>query len=210
VEADRLEAYRLPITLVRDAIIRQNTDSSGGNVTHGASEETLRTIGKLKDVHAFDNLVITTIDGAPIRIRDIGWVDDEAKEQRSTARLNGVATVVLEVRRQSGANTIAVIENVKNTLAAAVGELPAGLDLTVIQDQSRYIYSALHEINVHLIVGSILASLVVLAFMRNWRSTVIAAVAIPASLIATFGMMRALDFTLNSVTMLALCSWWGL
>jgi HAE1 family hydrophobic/amphiphilic exporter-1 len=202
VEADRLEAYRLPITLVRDAIIRQNTDSAGGNVTRGAREETLRTIGKLKDAQVFNNLVITTIDGAPIRVRDIGWVDDEAKEQRSTARLNGVPTVVLEVRRQSGANTVAVIENVKKALAAA--ELPAGLDLTVIQDQSRYIYSSLHEINVHLILGSILASLVVLAFMRNWRSTVIAAVAIPASLITTFGMMRALDFTLNSVTMLAL------
>lgn len=204
VEADRLEAYKLPITQVRDAIIRQNTDSAGGNVTRGASEETLRTIGKLNDAQAFNNLVITTIDGAPIRVRDIGWVNDETKEQRSTARLNGVATVVLQVRRQSGANTVAVIENVKKSLAAAGGELPAGLDLTVIQDQSRYIYSALHEINVHLILGSILASLVVFAFMRSWRSTVIAAVAIPASLIATFGMMKALDFTLNSVTMLAL------
>jgi HAE1 family hydrophobic/amphiphilic exporter-1 len=204
VEADRLEAYRLPITLVRDAIIRQNTDSAGGNVTRGAREETLRTIGRLKDAQAFNNLEITNIDGASIRIRDIGWAADDTKEQRSTARLNGIPTVVLEVRRQSGANTVAVIESVKRNLKASMGELPAGLELTVIQDQSRYIYAALHEINLHLILGSILASLVVLAFMRNWRSTVIAAVAIPASVIATFGMMRALDFTLNSVTMLAL------
>ncbi len=204
VEADRLEAYRIPITMVRDAIIRQNTDSAGGNVTRGTREETLRTIGRLTDAQAFNNLVITTIDGAPIRIRDIGWAKDDTKEQRSTARLNGIPTVVLEVRRQSGANTVAVIESSKKNLKAAMGELPAGLELTVIQDQSRYIYAALHEINLHLILGSILASLVVLAFMRNWRSTVIAAVAIPASVIATFGMMRALDFTLNSVTMLAL------
>ena len=204
VEAGRLEAYRLPITLVRDAIIRQNTDSTGGNVTGGFREETLRTIGRLTDAQAFNNLVITTIDGAPIRIRDVGRVEDGAKEQRSVARLNGAPTVVLEVRRQSGANTVAVIESVKKNLKAAMGELPAGLELTIIQDQSRYIYAALHEINLHLILGSILASLVVLAFMRNWRSTVIAAVAIPASVIATFGMMRALDFTLNSVTMLAL------
>ena len=204
VEADRLEAYRLPITLVRDAIVRQNADSAGGNVTRGAHEETLRTIGRLTDAQAFNNLVITNIDGAPIRIRDVGWAKDDTKEQRSTARLNGIPTVVLEVRRQSGANTVAVIESVKKNLKAAMGELPAGLELTVIQDQSRYIYAALHEINRHLILGSILASLVVLAFMRNWRSTVIAAVAIPASVIATFGMMRALDFTLNSVTMLAL------
>ncbi len=204
VEADRLEAYQLPVTAVRDAIVKQNADAAGGNVTRGSREETLRTIGRLADARSFDNMVITAINGSPIRVRDIGWAEDGAKEQRSAARLNGVPTVILEVRRQSGANTVAVIESAKKSLAAARGELPAGIDMTVIQDQSRYIYAALHEINVHLIIGSILASLVVLAFMRNWRSTVIAAVAIPASVIATFGMMRALDFTLNSVTMLAL------
>ncbi len=204
VEADRLEAYRLPISLVRDAITRQNADAAGGNVTRGPREETLRTVGRLADAQAFHSMEITSIDGAPVRIRDIGWAEDGSKEQRSTARLNGVPTVVLEVRRQSGANTVAVIESVKRSLQAAKGELPAGLDLTVIQDQSRYIYAALHEINLHLIIGSILASLVVLAFMRSWRTTMIAAVAIPASVVSTFGMMKTLDFTLNSVTMLAL------
>ncbi len=204
VEADRLEAYQLPITTVRDAIAQQNADASGGNVTRGPREETLRTIGKLPDASAFNNLVIATINGASIRLRDIGWAEDGAKEQRSTARLNSVPTVILEVRRQSGSNTVAVIEDAKKNIAAAMAELPHGVDLTVIQDQSRYIYAALHEINLHLVIGSILASLVVLAFMRNWRTTAIAAVAIPASVIATFGMMKALDFTLNSVTMLAL------
>lgn len=204
VQAGRLEAYRIPIAMVREAIIRQNADSAGGNVTSGAREETIRTIGRLADAQAFNDLVITTINGAPVRVRDVGWAEDGVKEQRSAARLNGIPTVVLEVRRQSGANTVAVIESVKKSLAVAQAELPAGIDLTVIQDQSRYIYAALHEINLHLIVGSILASLVVFAFMRSWRSTVIAAIAIPASVIATFGMMHVLDFTLNSVTMLAL------
>jgi HAE1 family hydrophobic/amphiphilic exporter-1 len=204
VEADRLEAYQLPITTVRDAIAQQNKDSAGGNVTSGAREDMLRTLGKLSDAQAFDNLVIATINGAPVRVRDIGRAEDGTREQRSAARLNGVPTVILEVRRQSGANTVAVIEAAKKNLALARKELPAGIGLTVIQDQSRYIYAALHEINLHLILGSILASLVVLAFMRSWRSTLIAAVAIPASVLSTFGMMRALDFTLNSVTMLAL------
>ena len=204
VEASRLEAYQLPITTVRDAIAHQNKDSAGGNVTSGAREDMLRTIGKLSNAQAFENLVIATINGAPVRVRDIGRAEDGTKEQRSAARLNGVPTVILEIRRQSGANTVAVIEGAKKSLALAQNELPAGIGLTVIQDQSRYIYAALHEINLHLILGSILASLVVLAFMRNWRSTLIAAVAIPASVVSTFGMMRALDFTLNSVTMLAL------
>jgi HAE1 family hydrophobic/amphiphilic exporter-1 len=204
VDADRLAAYRLPITAVRDAIVRQNADAPGGNVTRGAREETLRTMGRLVEPRAFEDLVVAMIGGVPVRVRDIGSVEDGTKEQRSAARLDGVPAVVLEVRRQSGANTVAVIEGVKRSLAEVRPELPAGLGVTVIQDQSRYIYAALHEINIHLIVGSILASLVVLAFMRSWRSTVIAAVAIPASLISTFGMMWALGFTLNSVTMLAL------
>src|SRR4029450_9289342 len=119
-------------------------------------------------------------------------------------RLNGVPTVTLEVRRQSGANTVAVVEGAKAKLALVEAQPPGDLDLQVIRDQSRYIYAALHEINLHLILGSIFASLVVFAFMRSWRSTAIAAVAIPCSVLATFGMMKALDFTLNSVTMLAL------
>ena len=204
VEADRLAAFRLPITAVRDAIVRQNADASGGNVTRGDREETLRTIGKLADPRSFDDLVVATIGGVPVRVRDLGRAEDGTKEQRSTARLNGVPTVVLEVRRQSGANTVAVIAGARRALDTAARELPPGAGLTVIQDQSRYIFAALHEINTHLVLGSILASLVVFAFMRSWRTTAIAAVAIPASVISAFGMMWALDFTLNSVTMLAL------
>ncbi len=204
VDADRLAAYRLPITAVRDAIVRQNADAPGGNVTRGAREETLRTIGRVAEPRAFEDLVVAMIGGVPVRVRDIGRAEDGTKEQRSAARLDGVPAVVLEVRRQSGANTVAVIEGVTRGLGEVRRELPPGLGLAVIQDQSRYIYAALHEINVHLVVGSILASLVVLAFMRSWRSTIIAAVAIPASVISTFGMMGALGFTLNSVTMLAL------
>ncbi len=130
--------------------------------------------------------------------------EDGTKEQRSVARLNGVPTVTLEIRRQSGANSIEVIEGVKAKLDHVAAQLPSDMKLQVIRDQSRYIYAALHEINLHLVLGSLLACIVVLAFMRSWRSTIIAGVAIPASVIATFGMMWALDFTLNSVTMLAL------
>ena len=204
VDADRLAAYQLPITAVRDALVRQNADTPGGNVTTGVQEQTLRTMGRLVDPRAFNELVITTRNGAPIRVRDIGRAEDGTKEQRSVARLNGVPTVTLEIRRQSGANSIEVIEAIKAKLDAVVAQLPSDAKLQVIRDQSRYIYAALHEINLHLILGSLLACVVVLAFMRSWRSTIIAGVAIPASVIATFGMMWALDFTLNSVTMLAL------
>jgi HAE1 family hydrophobic/amphiphilic exporter-1 len=204
VEADRLAAYQIPITAIREAIVRQNADLPGGNVTAGYREQSLRTMGRVVDPRSFNDVVVATISGAPVRVRDIGWAEDGTKEQRSAVRVNGLPTVILEVRRQSGENTVAVIQAVKANLARLAPTLPADVRAEIIRDQSRYIYAALHEINLHLVLGSILASLVVLAFMRSWRSTLIAAVAIPASVISAFGMMWALGFTLNSVTMLAL------
>ncbi len=204
LDADRLAAYRLPVTVVREALERQNADIPGGNLTGPVREQALRTLGRLSTVEEFNDLVIATRDGVPIRVRDVGRAEDGTKEVRTLSRLNGVPTVVLDVLRQSGANTVAVIEGVKARLRQVQGYLPADVRVEVLRDQSRYIYEALHEINRHLLLGSLLASLVVLAFMRNLRATVIAAVAIPASVLATFGMMKAMDFTLNSVTMLAL------
>jgi HAE1 family hydrophobic/amphiphilic exporter-1 len=204
IDAERLAAYQIPVTAVRAALVRQNADVPGGNVNTSREELTLRTMGRYTDPRAFEDLVIANVNGSPIRLRDVGRVEDGTKEQRSLARLNGVPTVTLEVRRQSGGNTIDVINGVKRELPKVTSQLPTDVKMEVIRDQSRYIEAALHEIEKHLLLGSILASLVVLLFMRNWRSTLIAAVAIPCSLISTFGMMRALNFTLNSVTMLAL------
>ena len=204
IDAERLAAYHIPITRVREALVRQNADVPGGNVETGRRELVLRTLGRFTDPKEMNELVVANVGGSPIRIRDIGRAEDGTKEQRSLARLNGVPTVTLEVRRQSGANTVEVINNVKRELDKIKGQLPTDVKVEIIRDQSRYIEAALHEIKQHLVLGSILASLVVLVFMRSWRSTAIAAVAIPCSVISAFGMMRALNFTLNSVTMLAL------
>src|SRR5689334_5216335 len=204
IDAERLAAYQISISQIRQAIERQNTDVPGGNVNTGKEELTLRTLGRFTDPRQFSDLVIANVNGAPVRLRDVGRVEDGTKEQRSFSRLNGVPTVTLDVRRQSGANTVEVINGLKAALPRVISQLPSDVKLEVIRDQSRYIEAALHEIQVHLILGSILASLVVLVFMRSWRSTLIAAVAIPCSVISTFGMMKALNFTLNSVTMLAL------
>ena len=204
IDAERLAAYKIPITQVQTALQRQNADVPGGNVETGKRELVLRTLGRYTDPREMEDLVVTNINGSPVRIRDIGRVEDGTKEQRSIARLNGVPTVTLEVRRQSGANTVEVIHNVKAQLAHVAAQLPPDVKMEVIRDQERYIGAALHEITRHLVLGSILASLVVLLFMRSWRSTLIAAIAIPCSVISTFAMMRALNFTLNGVTMLAL------
>jgi len=204
VDPDRLAAYRIPVTAVREAVARQNANIPGGNVISNVREHTLRTVGRLTEARDFNELVVTTVNGSPVRIRDIGWAEDGTKERRTVSRLNGRPSVTLVVKRQADANTVEVIEAVKKKLPLIQAQLPADVQFEVIEDQSRYIYEALHEINVHLVLGSILASLVVFAFMRSWRSTFIAAVAIPCSVVSTFGVMWALNFTLNSVTMLAL------
>jgi hydrophobic/amphiphilic exporter-1 (mainly G- bacteria), HAE1 family len=204
VDANRLAAYKIPIVKVRDAVARQNADIPGGRVDEGRRELNLRTMGRFPDPREFNDLVVATIGATPIRVRDIGYAEDGHKEQRTAARYDGAPAVSLLVQRQSGANSIEVIGAIKDRLPRLRKLLPDGVSLEVVQDQSRYIEAAFHEVQLHLILGSILASLVVMAFMRNWRATIISAVAIPASIISTFGMMRALNFTLNNITMLAL------
>src|SRR4029453_5458901 len=195
LDADRLAAFGLPVTAVRDAVLRQNSQVPGGNVTTPTREASLRTLGRLTDPAAFHELVLATRGGTPIRVRDVGWAEDGTKEQRSVARLGDVPTVILEVRRQSGANTVAVIGAVKKHRADTQAQPPPDVPLQIIRDQSRYIYAALHEITQHLVIGSMLACLVVLAFMRSWRSTLIPGVAIPAPLIAPLPCMWALGLT---------------
>lgn len=204
IDASRLAAHQLSILQVRDALARQNAEVPGGRMDEGRRERGLRTLGRLADAADFPDLVVKTVDGTAIRLSDLGQVHDGTKEVRNLARLNGVPAVVLEVQRQSGENTVAVIEGIKERLPRSRDLLPDDIEVTVIQDQSRYIVSALHEIEHHLISGSILACITVLLFMRSWRSTLIASVAIPASIIATFAFMRWFGFTLNNVTMLAL------
>jgi hydrophobic/amphiphilic exporter-1 (mainly G- bacteria), HAE1 family len=130
--AERMAAYKIPITAVRNALVRQNADVLGGNVTAGAREQTLRTMGRVADPRAFNELVITTINGSPIRVQDIGLAEDGTKEQCSLARLNGAPTVILEIRRQSGSNTVEVIKAVKANLDRVVPQLPADVSTEII------------------------------------------------------------------------------
>jgi len=205
VEASRLAAYDLSIAQVREAIVRQNANIPGGRVDTGVREYGLRTLGRFPTARDFLDMPIATVAGTPVCLRDIGTAVDGTREVRSLARYDGQPAVVLRVQRQAGENTTAVVAAIKQRLERSrelLREHEVRVD--ILQDQSRYIHAAMHEVQKHLIVGSVLASLVVLFFMRSWRSTLIAAVAIPASIIATFAAMRFLNFTLNNVTMLAL------
>ena len=204
IDARRLAAHKLSILEVRDALARQNIEIPGGRVDAGFRELTLRTQGRVEHSRHFPDLAITTVNGATVRLSDLGDVVDAQKEARTLARLDGQPAVVLQVQRQSGVNTVETIDAVKARLPKSEAMLPGDVSVTVIQDQSRYIRAALHEIQGHLISGSLLATITVLLFMRSWRSTLIAAIAIPTSIVATFAFMKLFGFTLNNVTMLAL------
>ncbi|MEC8474354.1 MAG: efflux RND transporter permease subunit, partial [Planctomycetota bacterium] len=204
IDANRLAAHRLSILEIREALKRQNAEVPGGRVDEGKRERALRTLGRVRESADFKDLVISTVNGQPLRLSDVGNVEDTTKEVRTLARLNGKPAVVLQIQRQSGENTVAVIDAIKARLPRCQELLPDDVDVTIMQDQSRYILEALHEIQRHLIAGSFLACLTVLLFMKSWRSTLVASVAIPSSIIATFAFMKWFGFTLNNVTMLAL------
>jgi HAE1 family hydrophobic/amphiphilic exporter-1 len=204
IDARRLAAYRTSIMQVYDAIVAQNAEVPAGRVDAGFRELSLRTLGRMPDSRDFNDLVVATVEDVPVRIRDLGAAVDLTKEKRTLAKFDGQEAVILMVQRQSGLNTVEVIDAVKGRLDRARALLPSDVSVDILQDQSRYIRAALHEIQNHLVIGSFMASIIVLVFMRSWRSTLIAAIAIPTSIIGAFAVMKAMDFTLNNVTMLAL------
>jgi HAE1 family hydrophobic/amphiphilic exporter-1 len=204
LDIEKLSAHGLSAGQVRDAIIDDNVEIPGGRIDQGDAEVMLRTPGRLERVEDFGKIVIATPGGTPIRVADVAEVHDAQEEARSAAFLDGERAVVIDVRRQSGQNTIAVISGLKESLSRLRPALPPDVTLAYTRDESRFIYASIASLEEHLIVGSLLASLVVLLFIRNGPAMIISALAIPASLVATFTLMRVMDFTLNTMTLLGL------
>ncbi|HET9809134.1 MAG TPA: efflux RND transporter permease subunit, partial [Candidatus Limnocylindria bacterium] len=204
LDSDRLRAYNLTVTDVAQALQSQNAEVPGGRVEQGATALTLRTRGRVQSLEEFGDVVVRQADGHPVLLRDVARVEDGMAEPETRANLNGEPTVLLTVRRQSGTNTVQVVDAVKERLAELAPLVPAGYDIRVVRDLSEFIRASIRSVEEHLVVGSLLAAAVVLVFLWNWRSTIIAAIAIPTSIVATFGLIWYQGFTLNSMTMLAL------
>ena len=200
----RLRAYRLTAAEVARAVDHQNTQLPGGPMTQGGRTLSLRMKGRVNSVREFEGLVVATRDGSQVRLAHVADVEDGMQDAQSAANVDGKPTVLLALRRQSGTNTVAVADGVRERLARIRTRLPAGYALEIVRDESEYIKAAVDTVEEHLVLGAILASLVVLLFLRNWRSTVIAALAIPASIVSTFAFMYAMGFSLNIITLLAL------
>jgi HAE1 family hydrophobic/amphiphilic exporter-1 len=200
----RLRAYNLTVAEVTQAVANQNLQLPGGNLSQGSRELTVRMKGRVNSVRDFDAIVVATRGGTQINLSHVGTAEDGIEEPETAANVDGKAAVILAIRRQSGTNTVAVVQAATERLAALKSRLPAGYAMEIVRDQSDYIKASVRTVQEHLVVGALLAALVVLLFLRNWRSTLIAAVAIPASILSTFGLIWAMGFTLNILTLLAL------
>lgn len=211
LDLDKLQAAGITIAQVKAALAAQNVEIPAGRIDRGDNEQVLRTLGRIESVDDFNRLVVATKNGRQITVGDLGKTTDGVEEPRGLARVwkkgdtgLGQNAVTLNIIKQSGTNTVEVVDNVKARLAQITPTLPKGFSIDLVSDQSTFIRRSIDELKLHLVLGGILAAIAVMLFMRDLRPTLIAAVAIPTSLIATFTLMKALNFTLNNMSLLGL------
>src|SRR6266850_7375695 len=204
VDIEKLNSYGLSIAQVRDAVVAENVEIPGGAVEQGKGQLLLRTMGRIDATEDFNNIVVATKNGTPIRVADLGHAEDSSERPTSSVWHGDKPAVLLDIRRAMGENTVAVIEGVRARLQTIERTLPKAVTLTVVRDDSKFIYASVASLEEHLIFGSLFAAIVVMFFIRNIRAVVIAALAIPASIISSFTLMNIMGFTLNNMTLLGI------
>jgi HAE1 family hydrophobic/amphiphilic exporter-1 len=204
LDGEKLYSYNLNVEQIRQAVQTQNVEIPGGRVDQGNREVSLRTMGRVERPDDFNRIIVANRNGSPVRFSDIGYVVDGVEEPRSLARLDGQSAVVLEVRKQAGTNTLDVIKTLKGRIQEIQASMPKDFKVSYVNDQSDFIEQSFEAVQAHLWEGALFAGIIVLIFMQNWRSTIIASIAIPTSVISTYTLMAYMGFTLNTITMLAL------
>ncbi|MBI4634153.1 MAG: efflux RND transporter permease subunit [Deltaproteobacteria bacterium] len=204
LDVRKMQAYRITPDDVLRTLQKNNVELPGGRIESQTKEYMVQIKGELDKVADFGDMVVAYDKGAPVRIRDIGRVEDGMESKRSITRFNGVPAVGMGIQKQSGTNTVEVVDRVKKELVNIRKTLPPGMELTVVFDQAEFILRSVHEVQFHLLIGSFFAVIAVLIFLRNIKTTIISAVALPISVISTFALIRVFNFTFNNMTMLAL------
>ncbi len=204
VDPLKLRSLGISATEVGNAIRSQNLTLPGGRVETSRDTLTLKVEGRVESIEALKAVIVRNQDGRVIRLDEVATVEDGVEDLESSAMWNEDRTVLLALRKQSGTNTVAVVDEVKERLAEVEKELPPGYSIAIQRDGSAVIRTATHAVTEHLILGALFAAIIVLIFLGNVRSTVIAALAIPTSIIGTFAVMKLVGYTLNSITLLAL------
>ena len=200
----RLAGYGLSIDDVRSTLLLENAETAGGRVEGREREWTVTTSGRVKRVEDFGALIAAERGGRLVYLRDVAKIEDGLAEERSLARFNGQRGVSLEVRRRSGTNTVAVAEAVRTEVEALRPNLPPGMEVLITRDMAVFIEDSIYSVFSNMLWGGLLVVAVVLLFLRNPRSTLISALAIPSSVIASFTFFYLADFTLNVMTLMAL------
>ncbi|WP_333652247.1 efflux RND transporter permease subunit [Dissulfurispira sp.] len=204
LDSDRLRAYQITAHDVIRALQRESIELPSGRIESNTKEYSIKVKGEFLRVQEFNDLIVGYNKGAPIRLRDVGRAEDGIEEKRSIARFNGLPAVGMGIQKQSGTNTVEVIDRIKKELVNIKKSLPSGMKLETSFDQSTFIKRSINEVQHHLIYGGVFAALAVLLFLKSIRITLISALAIPISIIATFAIMKLFNFTFNNMTMLAL------
>jgi hydrophobic/amphiphilic exporter-1 (mainly G- bacteria), HAE1 family len=204
LDINKLTGYALTAQDVERALRSENIESPGGRITRGVSELGVRTMGRVENIDQFNSIIIKNANGVPIRLRDVGYAEDGMAERRTFAWFKNQPAVLLDVKRQTGTNTVKVVDDVIQKVDQLNKQLPAGVQMQVIKESATYIKKSVESLEEHLVLGSLLASFIVWVFIRDWRTVLISAIAIPTSIVTTFTIMRMLDYTLNSMTLLAL------
>ncbi len=204
VDAARLEAYGLSIQDVIQSVSAANVEIPAGNLVQGPRQLLLRTMGKYTNVDEFSKVIVATPGGKVVHLSDVARVVDGVKEQKSLSRMNGMNAVGLNILKQSGSNTVRVADAIKQQLERIGKELPGDIHMTIARDNSTFIRDSVTDVIFNILYGGLLAVIVVYLFLANLRSTIISAIALPTSIIASFIIMYALSFTLNIISLLAL------
>ncbi|HMK49295.1 MAG TPA: efflux RND transporter permease subunit, partial [Thermodesulfovibrionales bacterium] len=204
LERDKLNAYEITAHDVINSLARENIELPGGRIESGTKEYAVKVKGEFPDVQRINDLIVSYFKGSPVRLSDVGRAEDSMDEKRSIARFNGLPAVGLGIQKQSGTNTVETIDRIKKELVGIRETLPPGMKLDISFDQSDFIKRSIREVQYHMMYGSVLAIFIVFLFLKNVRTTLISALAIPTSVIATFSIMNLFDFTFNNMTMLAL------
>ena len=200
----KMAALNISIKQVKDALTQQNVEIPGGKIEQADKEYVLRTLGRISSAEQFKNVVVATRNNTPVRISDIGRVEDSGQFMETASYLNGKPSVTLVITKQSGTNTVAVAKEVRNRLDRLKPIIPKDMSIKVIGDQSIFIKDSVNTVLEHLILGALCAAVMVLVFMGDIRSTIISALAIPTSIVGTFIFMQLAGFTLNNMTLLGL------
>ncbi|HMO03263.1 MAG TPA: efflux RND transporter permease subunit [Kiritimatiellia bacterium] len=204
LDPKKMAARNVTVLDVERALSEQNVELPSGRIESRNREFTIQTKGQLASVQQFDDLIIRQDGLDVVRLRDIGYAADGVEDERSVARFNSQPSIGLGVVRQSKANTLAVAEGVKARMDEIAPSLPAGIEYRFPYDESVFVERAVIEVWETLVIAFVLVVLTIFIFLRNVRSTIIPALSIPVSIVATFGLLYVMGFSVNIFTLLAL------